>query len=53
VHSKRSRGAARAIVQTASANAPATALYEREGFERSEDVELDGLWISRFVKRLR
>lgn len=45
--------AARAIVQTASANTPATALYEREGFERFEDVELGGMRISRFVKYLR
>jgi ribosomal protein S18 acetylase RimI-like enzyme len=45
--------AARAIVQTGSANEPATSLYEREGFERSEDVELGGMRISRFVKHLR
>lgn len=45
--------AERAIVQTGSANAPAIALYEREGFGRNEDVELDGIRISRFVKQLR
>jgi len=44
--------AERAIVQTGSANAPAIGLYEREGFLRSEDVELDGIRISRFVKHL-
>jgi GNAT superfamily N-acetyltransferase len=45
--------AARAIVQTGAKNAPAIALYLREGFERTEEVELGGLRISRFSKSLR
>jgi ribosomal protein S18 acetylase RimI-like enzyme len=45
--------AERAIVQTGAENAPAAALYLREGFERIGDVELSGLRISRFEKSLR
>src|SRR5919201_2078753 len=45
--------AKRAIVQTAAQNAPAAALYLREGFEPIEELELGGLSVSRFAKRLR
>ena len=46
--------ARRAIVQTGAANAPAAALYLREGFERAGDVEpVPGLRVARFTKRLR
>jgi ribosomal protein S18 acetylase RimI-like enzyme len=45
--------AKRAIVQTGAQNAPAAALYLREGFEQIEELELGGLRVSRFAKRLR
>ena len=45
--------AERAIVQTGAQNAPAAALYQREGFEPIEELELGGLRVSRFAKRLR
>jgi GNAT superfamily N-acetyltransferase len=45
--------AKRAIVQTGAQNVPAAALYLREGFEQIEDLELGGLRVSRFAKRLR
>jgi ribosomal protein S18 acetylase RimI-like enzyme len=45
--------AKRAIAQTGAQNAPAAALYLREGFEQIEELELGGLRVSRFVKRLR
>jgi ribosomal protein S18 acetylase RimI-like enzyme len=45
--------AKRAIVQTGAHNAPAAALYLREGFEQIEELELGGLRVSRFAKRLR
>lgn len=45
--------AKRAIVQTGAHNAPAAALYLSEGFEQIEELELGGLRISRFAKRLR
>lgn len=44
----------RAIVQTGADNEPAKALYLREGFELSDEVEIvPGLRIARFSKRLR
>jgi hypothetical protein len=47
-------GAKRAIVQTGADNAPAIALYLREGFEHVDELEVaDGLRISRFAKHLR
>jgi len=45
--------AKRAIVQTGAQNAPAAALYLREGFEQIEELELGGVHVSRFAKRLR
>lgn len=46
-------GARRATVQTGAANAPATALYEREGFVRTGEVEpVPGLRVARFTKEL-
>ena len=45
--------AKRAIVQTGAQNAPAAALYQREGFEQIEEFEVGGLRVSRFAKRLR
>jgi ribosomal protein S18 acetylase RimI-like enzyme len=45
--------AERAIVQTGSRNAPASALYQREGFEQIERLDLGGVRVSRFAKRLR
>ena len=46
-------GAARAVVQTGAANAPAIALYRREGFEPAGELEpLPGLRVARFVKLL-
>jgi GNAT superfamily N-acetyltransferase len=46
--------ARRAIVQTGSANAPASALYLQEGFEPVGEVEpAPGLRVTRFTKRLR
>ena len=45
--------AIRAVVQTGADNAPAGALYLREGFERQKDAVLEGgLRVARFVKRL-
>lgn len=42
-----------AIVQTGAENAPACALYLREGFEHVDDIEVaGGLRVSRFRKRL-
>lgn len=44
----------RAIVQTGADNEPAKALYLREGFELSDEVEIvPGLRVARFSKRLR
>ena len=44
----------RAIVQTGFDNEPAKALYLREGFEQTDEVEVaPGLRIARFNKRLR
>jgi ribosomal protein S18 acetylase RimI-like enzyme len=45
--------AERAIVQTGAENGPAVAFYRREGFAWTGDVELSGVRVSRFVKRLR
>jgi ribosomal protein S18 acetylase RimI-like enzyme len=45
--------AKRAIVQTGAQNAPAAALYLREGFEQIEELDLGGVHVSRFAKRLR
>jgi GNAT superfamily N-acetyltransferase len=45
--------AKRAIVQTGAQNAPAAALYLREGFEQIEELDLGGVRVSRFAKRLR
>jgi ribosomal protein S18 acetylase RimI-like enzyme len=46
--------AQRAIVQTGADNAPAIALYLREGFEHVGEVEVgDGLRISQLAKQLR
>jgi ribosomal protein S18 acetylase RimI-like enzyme len=43
----------RAVVQTGAANAPAIALYRREGFEAAGELEpVHGLRIARFVKLL-
>ena len=43
----------RAIVQTGAENAPARALYLREGFEHVDDIDVGGgLRVSRFRKRL-
>jgi ribosomal protein S18 acetylase RimI-like enzyme len=42
-----------AVVQTGAQNAPAAALYLREGFEQIEELELGGVRVSRFAKRLR
>jgi ribosomal protein S18 acetylase RimI-like enzyme len=45
--------AARAIVQTGAANAPASALYLREGFERVDEIDVGGgLRVARFVRHL-
>lgn len=45
--------AVRAIVQTGADNAPARALYLREGFEHVDDVEVaGGLRVSRFGRKL-
>jgi len=44
----------RATVQTGADNEPAKALYLREGFELSDEVEIvPGLRVARFSKRLR
>ena len=46
--------AEKAIVQTGAQNAPATALYEREGFEHLDEIDVGGgLRVARFAKRLR
>jgi ribosomal protein S18 acetylase RimI-like enzyme len=46
-------GAERAVVQTGAANAPAVALYRREGFEPDGEFEpLPGLRVARWVKLL-
>ena len=46
-------GAERAVVQTGAANAPAIALYRREGFEASGELEpVPGLRVACFVKIL-
>jgi ribosomal protein S18 acetylase RimI-like enzyme len=46
--------AEKAIVQTGAQNAPATALYEREGFEHLDEIDAGGgLLVARFAKRLR
>jgi len=43
-----------AIVQTGADNAPAKALYLREGFERTDEVEVaPELRVARFSRRLR
>ena len=45
--------AERAIVQTGAANAPASALYLREGFERVDEIDVgSGLRVARFARRL-
>jgi ribosomal protein S18 acetylase RimI-like enzyme len=45
--------AERAVVQTGAANAPAIALYRREGFEPDGELEpVPGLRVARFVKLL-
>jgi ribosomal protein S18 acetylase RimI-like enzyme len=45
--------AVRTIIQTGAENAPACALYLREGFEHVGDIEVGGgLRVSRFRKRL-
>jgi ribosomal protein S18 acetylase RimI-like enzyme len=47
-------GARQAVVQTGAANEPALALYRREGFAETEQLEpLPGLRVTRFTKRLR
>jgi ribosomal protein S18 acetylase RimI-like enzyme len=47
-------GARDAVVQTGLANEPAVALYRREGFAESGELEpLPGLRVMRFTKRLR
>ena len=47
-------GARQAVVQTGAANEPALALYRREGFAETEQLEpLPGLRVTRFAKRLR
>jgi ribosomal protein S18 acetylase RimI-like enzyme len=47
------RTAERAVVQTGAANAPAIALYRREGFEPDGELEpVPGLRVARFVKLL-
>ncbi len=46
--------AEKAIVQTGAQNAPATGLYEREGFEHLDVIDVGGgLRVARFAKRLR
>jgi ribosomal protein S18 acetylase RimI-like enzyme len=46
-------GVERAVVQTGAENAPAIALYRREGFESSGEVEpVPGLRVACFVKLL-
>ena len=46
--------AVRAIVQTGADNEPARALYLREGFEQTGELEVvPGLRVARFSKRLR
>ncbi len=46
--------AMRAIVQTGAENEPAKALYLREGFEQTEELEVvPRLHVARFSKRLR
>jgi hypothetical protein len=46
--------ARRAIVQTGAANAPAIALYTREGFAPDGELEpVPGLRLACFIKRLR
>ena len=46
-------GVERAVVQTGAANAPAIALYRREGFQPSGELEpVPGLRVARFVKLL-
>ena len=46
--------ATRAIVQTGVDNEPAKALYLREGFEQTEELEVPpGLRIARLSQRLR
>ena len=46
--------ATRAIAQTGVDNEPAKALYLREGFEQTEELEVaPGLRVARFGKRLR
>lgn len=48
------RSAIRAIVQTGAENEPARALYLREGFELTDEVEVvPGLRVARFSKPLR
>jgi GNAT superfamily N-acetyltransferase len=45
--------AVRAVVQTGAANAPARALYLREGFAHADDIEVaGGLRVSRFRREL-
>ena len=45
--------AVRAIVQTGASNKPAKALYLREGFEQTDELEVvPGLHVARFSKRL-
>ena len=44
--------ASRAIVQTGAENEPAARLYLREGFQRVDEVSLDGLRVARFAKDL-
>jgi ribosomal protein S18 acetylase RimI-like enzyme len=45
--------ASHAIVQTGAENEPAARLYLREGFQRVDEVSLDGVRVARFVKSLR